>query len=289
MYWRSSGPNRSSRNRRCPTTGKLRRIACLLCVRSWAATAPSARPRRRRDPGPLHGSCLVHRTMRCRSPAVRRLPFVAGLDPAIASLHRAAAMDLVPKPDQVVVGGQQRGAQGPLRRAGRPAADAAHPDRRGRAARGLPLPARGHGARARRPGAAGDAAGRARALLRPAPRLLAGRALRRGRPADVPRRVRRGVVPQPRPRHRALGRRGRAHRRSRRSRSTPAGGRCTSSAGASAGSSPCSTAADRRTCRSPRSPCVGSPVDVSQVPLVAPLRPLLNLTEGRVLTPGLPG
>jgi polyhydroxyalkanoate synthase len=30
---------------------------------------------------------------------------------------------------------------------------------------------------------------------------------------------------------------------------------------------------------------VGSPVDVSQVPLVAPLRPLLNLTEGRVLTP----
>ena len=30
---------------------------------------------------------------------------------------------------------------------------------------------------------------------------------------------------------------------------------------------------------------VGSPVDVSQVPLVAPLRPLLNLTDGRVLTP----
>jgi poly[(R)-3-hydroxyalkanoate] polymerase subunit PhaC len=30
---------------------------------------------------------------------------------------------------------------------------------------------------------------------------------------------------------------------------------------------------------------VGSPVDVSLVPLVAPLRPLLNLTEGRVLTP----
>ena len=30
---------------------------------------------------------------------------------------------------------------------------------------------------------------------------------------------------------------------------------------------------------------VGSPVDVSQVPLVAPLRPLLNFTEGRVLTP----
>ena len=30
---------------------------------------------------------------------------------------------------------------------------------------------------------------------------------------------------------------------------------------------------------------VGSPVDVAQVPLVAPLRPLLNITEGRVLTP----
>ncbi len=30
---------------------------------------------------------------------------------------------------------------------------------------------------------------------------------------------------------------------------------------------------------------VGSPVDVSQVPLVAPLRPLLTITEGRVLTP----
>jgi polyhydroxyalkanoate synthase subunit PhaC len=30
---------------------------------------------------------------------------------------------------------------------------------------------------------------------------------------------------------------------------------------------------------------VGTPMDVSQVPLVAPLRPLLNLTDGRVLTP----
>jgi polyhydroxyalkanoate synthase subunit PhaC len=30
---------------------------------------------------------------------------------------------------------------------------------------------------------------------------------------------------------------------------------------------------------------VGAPFDVRQVPLVAPLRPLLNLTEGRVLTP----
>jgi polyhydroxyalkanoate synthase len=30
---------------------------------------------------------------------------------------------------------------------------------------------------------------------------------------------------------------------------------------------------------------LGSPVDVAQVPLVAPLRPLLNLTDGRLLTP----
>ena len=33
---------------------------------------------------------------------------------------------------------------------------------------------------------------------------------------------------------------------------------------------------------------VGSPVDVSQVPLVAPLRPLLNLTDGRGAHAGLP-
>ena len=41
MYWRSSGPNRSRVNRRCPMIGKLRRIACFFCVRSWAATAPT--------------------------------------------------------------------------------------------------------------------------------------------------------------------------------------------------------------------------------------------------------
>ena len=35
------------------------------------------------------------------------------------------------------------------------------------------------------------------------------------------------------------------------------------------------------TCRSPRSPPSGSPFDVREVPLVAPLRPLLNLTDGR--------
>ena len=47
------------------------------------------------------------------------------------------------------------------------------------------------------------------------------------RPADVPRGVRRGLVPRPHPRHGALDRRGRARRRSARSRRTPAAGRCT--------------------------------------------------------------
>ena len=45
------------------------------------------------------------------------------------------------------------------------------------------------------------------------------------------------------------------------------------------------TAADRRDLPIASVTVVGSPVDVSQVPLVAPLRPLLNFTEGRVLTP----
>jgi polyhydroxyalkanoate synthase len=45
------------------------------------------------------------------------------------------------------------------------------------------------------------------------------------------------------------------------------------------------TAADRADLPIASVTVVGSPVDVSQVPLVAPLRPLLSLTEGRVLTP----
>ena len=89
---------------------------------------------------------------------------------------------------------QQRRAQDVVRRPGRSPPDAAHADRRGHAARGLPLPPGRQGPRAGRPGAAGDAARRAGALLRPAPRLLAGRALRRRRPADVPRGVRRGLL-----------------------------------------------------------------------------------------------
>ena len=44
-------------------------------------------------------------------------------------------------------------------------------------------------------------------------------------------------------------------------------------------------AADRRDLPIASVTVVGSPVDVSQVPLVAPLRPLLNFTDGRLLTP----
>ena len=45
------------------------------------------------------------------------------------------------------------------------------------------------------------------------------------------------------------------------------------------------TAADRPDLPIASVSAIGAPVDVSQVPLVAPLRPLLSLTEGRVLTP----
>jgi polyhydroxyalkanoate synthase len=45
------------------------------------------------------------------------------------------------------------------------------------------------------------------------------------------------------------------------------------------------TAADRPDLPIASVTVVGSPVDVSQVPLVAPLRPLLNVTDGRLLTP----
>ncbi len=45
------------------------------------------------------------------------------------------------------------------------------------------------------------------------------------------------------------------------------------------------TAADRPDLPIASITVVGSPVDVAQVPLVAPLRPLLNLTDGRLLTP----
>ena len=100
------------------------------------------------------------------------------------------------------------------------------------------------------------------------------------RSTDLPRGVRRRVLPRPQPRARALGRRGRARRRSARRRRTPVDGPCTWSAGASAGSSRCSRPPATPTLPIASLTVLGSPVDVTQVPLVAPLRPLLNLTAG---------
>ena len=78
-------------------------------------------------------------------------------------------------------------------------------------------------------GAAGPAAGRARQLLRPAPRLQRGRAPRRPRPPHLPGRLRPDLLLRPRARPRALG--GRRHPRGgeggvrgRRRRAGPAGG-----------------------------------------------------------------
>ena len=124
-------------------------------------------------------------------------------------------------------------------------------------------------------------------LLRPAPRLLAGRAPRGGRPADVPRRVRRGVVPEPRASASSTGSRRSSRPRSRRSRSTPAGGRCTWSAGASAASSRCSRPPTGRDLPIASITVVGlAGRRRRQVPLVAPLRPLLNLDRrAGLLTP----
>ncbi len=244
-------------------------IAWLRWVRSCAATA-----RERAGPeggeGPLHVSCLV-------------LTRSAGnLPRGVVTRRIFAPMDLFPpKPDQVVAA----------------AGNVAHKVLYGGLADLRPMPRTliddgelrevyhyrpaADRPRVGRPGAAGDAAGRAGDLLRPAPRLLPGRALRHPGPPDLPRGVRPGVLPQPQPRHGALGRRGPARRRSARSRRTPAAGRCTSSAGASAASSRCSPRPTSRTCRSRPLTVVGSPVDVQKVPLVAPLRPLLNLTDGR--------
>ena len=102
-------------------------------------------------------------------------------------------------------------------------------------------------------------------------------------PADLPRGVRPGVLPQPQPRDGALGRRGPPPRPSGRCRPTRAAARCTSSAGASAASSPCSPRPTSPSCPIASLTVVGSPVDVKKVPLVAPVRPLLNLTAGRGL------
>ena len=118
-------------------------------------------------------------------------------------------------------------------------------------------------------------------LLRPPPWLLAGRAPRRRRSSYLSRGVRRGLVQEPQPRHGALDRGGRPDRDPRGLAPTPAADRCTWSAGRSVACSRCSPPPATRTCRSPRSPRSGSPFDVREVPLVAPLRPLLNFTDGR--------
>src|SRR3954464_10104807 len=113
MYWRSSGPNRSSVNRRCPTTGKLRRIACFLCVRSCAATAPTTAAAPVTTRVHFMGSSSGRRTIRRRSPAERPgarlplgLPFGHGPPPdesrSRRSRSRGRGMKLVPRPDQVV-------------------------------------------------------------------------------------------------------------------------------------------------------------------------------------------
>ena len=62
-------------------------------------------------------------------------------------------------------------------------------------------------------------------------------------------------------------------------RGTPAAGRCTWSAGASAGSSRCSPPPTSPTCRSPRCRCSARRSTSTLVPLVAPLRPLLRPTD----------
>jgi hypothetical protein len=42
MYCRSSGPNLSRKKRACPTTGKLRTIACFVWTRSCTVVAAAA-------------------------------------------------------------------------------------------------------------------------------------------------------------------------------------------------------------------------------------------------------
>ena len=76
MYWRSSGPNRSSANRRCPTTGKLRRIVCCFCVTSCAATAPTTAAAPAATRFHLMGALSSLRTIGLSIPrAARGLPF----------------------------------------------------------------------------------------------------------------------------------------------------------------------------------------------------------------------
>ena len=97
------------------------------------------------------------------------------------------------------------------------------------------------------------------------------------RPPDLPRGVRPGLLQGPQPRHGALGRRGGARGDPRRS-SAHAGGRPVHLVGWSLGGIfALLTAADQPDLPIASVTAVGSPIDVTQVPLVAPVRPLLGL------------
>ena len=79
----------------------------------------------------------------------------------------------------------------------------------------------------------------------------------------------------------STGSRRSSRRRSARCPSTPAAGRCTWSAGRLGGIFALLAAADDPDLPIASITAVGAPFDVRQVPLVAPLRPLLNFTDGR--------
>ena len=216
-----------------------------------------------------------------RAPAaardVRRRPRAEGTPPII-SVHTMLGLRLPCA--------RRRGGQ-PLRRdAGRrprrPAADAVAlidegPQRR--VHRYLPA---GDAAGAVAAGAARAAAGRAGDVLRPAPRLLARRAPPAARAGDLRRRLRHGPLRRPLARARALDRRRRPGRGAAPSRTTPAG-RCSSSAGASAGSSPRSRSAPTRGCRS-LDRARREPVRLPPGAALAPLRPIDAVTRGQLVT-----
>ena len=130
MYWRSSGPNRSSRNRRCPTTGKLRRMACFFWVRSCAAT-PRGRPRRARRRASTSWSVCTARSAADARSRTRSGTFRAWISSRSPTSWSSAASNVAHK---VLYGGLAD-----LRPMPRTLIDDGH------AARGLPLPARREG------------------------------------------------------------------------------------------------------------------------------------------------
>ena len=129
--------------------------------RSWPSRAPCCRP-----------CCCARATS--RPPRLR----AARARRRVAHLYTGApAPCSCPAPRLPPVRRRQRLRRRVPRRPGRPAPDAAADHRRGAQAHGLPLPATAASAPpATRSRAARAAARRARAVLRPAPRLLAGRA-----------------------------------------------------------------------------------------------------------------